>query len=250
MSLSSRQPPKQAAQPPPGTYTVAEGFSLAQKAATETTVAHLCSAADFLARVFEVNNVPFAFMGGYSLWLRGSNRHTNDIDLTVGCDMNHLINIIKSQQRILRPQGPVSGTIRLFVRTGGVIENQGLPDLFTEADVMLSGTLGAPDDPQTAFEIVTREAPIGERSWPVLNISTLMSSKLGAFFGRGQGSPHSKDYIDIMFLANKYREAVYAIRTQLNATHKQHVVNTYIQASKGTGNEKKVKAIKYIFGCV
>jgi hypothetical protein len=77
-------------------YTAQQGFELA-KASMVATRTHLDLAADFLVHVFDSNHVSYAFMGGYSLALRGSLRETYDIDLTIGCDMDKLVQIIKAQ---------------------------------------------------------------------------------------------------------------------------------------------------------
>jgi hypothetical protein len=50
-------------------------------------------------RVFSANHIPYAFMGGYSLILRGSPRGTQDLDVTVGCAMDQLAQVLKAQNR-------------------------------------------------------------------------------------------------------------------------------------------------------
>ena len=80
------------------TYNVQQGFELANESRIATKT-HLDLAAEFMVRVFSANNVPYAFMGGYSLILRGSPRGTHDIDLTVGCAMDQLIQVVKAQNR-------------------------------------------------------------------------------------------------------------------------------------------------------
>ena len=83
---------------PPQTYTVQQGFELANASAA-TTRPHLDLAAEFLVRVFSANHIPYAFMGGYSLILRGSPRGTQDLDVTVGCAMDQLVQVLKAQNR-------------------------------------------------------------------------------------------------------------------------------------------------------
>jgi hypothetical protein len=99
---SSAGPSKQGeSSQPPQTYTVQQGFELATTSAVATKP-HLDLAAEFVVRVFSANNIPYAFMGGYSLALRGSPRGTHDVDLTVGCDMGQLVQIIKAQNRYVQ----------------------------------------------------------------------------------------------------------------------------------------------------
>jgi hypothetical protein len=43
----------------------------------DATPAELAQARDYLIQILQANNVPYAFVGGYSLVLRGSQRPTN-----------------------------------------------------------------------------------------------------------------------------------------------------------------------------
>ncbi|CZR54900.1 uncharacterized protein PAC_04785 [Phialocephala subalpina] len=232
---------------PPQTYTTQQGFELAIASAVATRP-HLDLAAEFLVLVFSANNVPYAFMGGYSLALRGSPRGTHDVDLTVGCAMDQLVQVVKAQSRIWRPLGPTSGVLRLFIGVGG--ENSGVPELKVMVDVILRGSLGAPDNPQAATEVINSTTSLGPRAWPALDLPTVMNSKLGAFFARGGGNPRSNDYQDILFLINRYMEPIYNIRSQLNATHRQEFVNAYARANAGPQRMGQVKKIKHVLGIV
>jgi len=94
-------------------------------------------------------------MGGFSLKMRGSQRNTYDVDVAIGCEMVQLIEALKTQPRsvkllwrtmelsrpsVLRPSGPVSGVMRIFIRTGGQ-HNPGLnlDEVLTEVDKILRG---------------------------------------------------------------------------------------------------------------
>ena len=82
----------------PGTYTPAEGFGLATAAMARTSP-ELASAADYSIQVLQVNRIPFALMGGFSMKLRGSRRTTHDVDIAVGCNMLRLKSVMTRQKR-------------------------------------------------------------------------------------------------------------------------------------------------------
>jgi hypothetical protein len=49
--------------------------------------------------MFQANGIPYAFMGGFALKLRGSTRDTYDVDVAVGCTMQRLIEVLSAQPR-------------------------------------------------------------------------------------------------------------------------------------------------------
>jgi hypothetical protein len=99
------------------------------------------------------------------------------------------------------------------------------------------GALGAPDDPRLASELVTVNIDGGEKQYPLLNITHIMASKLGAQFARG-----TKNYMDdILFLIQKFPEEVFAIRTQLNPEHRQAFIDALVRVATSPGIIKKAK---------
>lgn len=56
-------------------------------------------AARFVAMLFESNQVTYAFIGGWAVYLRGGRRRTQDIDITVATTMDHLKQILMVQPR-------------------------------------------------------------------------------------------------------------------------------------------------------
>ncbi|TVY50873.1 hypothetical protein LCER1_G007409 [Lachnellula cervina] len=147
--------------------------------------------------------------------------------------MDQLVQVVKAQNRYSYLR-----FFRLFVKVGG--ENSGVTELRLMVDVILRGECHLPSDsidthstetfeqvlserlmiPQATSEVINTTTSPGPRTWPVLDLPTVMNSKLGAFFARGGSNPQSKDYQDILFLVNKYMEPIYNIRSQLNATHR------------------------------
>jgi predicted nucleotidyltransferase len=65
----------------------------------EVTAAELAQARDYLIQVLQTNHVPYAFMGGYSLVLRGSQRPTNDIDIAIQANQLELQAVVTPQSR-------------------------------------------------------------------------------------------------------------------------------------------------------
>jgi len=63
------------------------------------TPAELAQARDYLMLVLQANNVPYAFMGGYSLVLRGSPRLTNDLDIAIQMNQLRLQEMVTPQSR-------------------------------------------------------------------------------------------------------------------------------------------------------
>jgi len=120
-------------QQPPGTYNAEQGFQFSALA-HEARIGNLIAAADHIILIFQAFGLPHSLMGGFSLKMRGSQRNTYDVDVAIGCEMVQLIEALKTQPRsvkllwrtmelsrlsVLRPSGPVSGVMRVFVRTGG-----------------------------------------------------------------------------------------------------------------------------------
>ncbi|RMD41617.1 hypothetical protein DV735_g3529, partial [Chaetothyriales sp. CBS 134920] len=203
---------------PAGTYTVAQGQLLTQQSST-AGIGDLLIAADYITRLFDANQIPFAFMGGFSVNVRGSQRETHDVDVAVGCDMHKLLMAVSTQpDRLLRPLGPVSGVMRIFIKG----ENEdGLSSPYVMVDLILRGSLGAPDHLETESEDVKAGPDLGDRPFRLINLPSLLQSKLGAFFGRSADN----DMADIIFLILRYPEEVYNARAALNQEHRQHFIN-------------------------
>jgi hypothetical protein len=81
---------------------------------------------------------------------------------------------------------------------------------------------------------------MGQKQFPVIDILHAMASKLNAYYSR-QGP---NDYADIRFLIQAFPEQVFAIRTQLNVTHRQYYVTYYAQNSP----ENAVRRVKHVLG--
>jgi hypothetical protein len=78
------------------TYDQFEGCMARSRNATP---AELAQARDYLIQILQANNVPYAFMGGYSLVLRGSQRPTNDIDIALQATQLELLAVVTPQSR-------------------------------------------------------------------------------------------------------------------------------------------------------
>lgn len=56
-------------------------------------------AARFITNLFESNQITYAFIGGWAVYLRGASRTTRDIDISVTTSMDHLRQILMAQSR-------------------------------------------------------------------------------------------------------------------------------------------------------
>ncbi|PMD64203.1 uncharacterized protein K444DRAFT_714034, partial [Hyaloscypha bicolor E] len=125
------------------------GFSLAANS-HQTELSHLILAADHITGIFQTGGISYALIGGFSLQLRGSPPNTFDVHVAVGSSMRQLIELFILHPHVLCPLGPVSGVMRIWVRTGGDHNpGQGIRELDVGVDIILpGGSLGAPDNPQ------------------------------------------------------------------------------------------------------
>ncbi|KAK0118402.1 hypothetical protein ONS95_012691 [Cadophora gregata] len=240
MASSSRAPPPSQ---PEGTYNVYQSHPLAA-AAYEASELHLHAAALYVTTLLDTHGIPNALMGGFSMYLRGSTRVTHDIDVAVGCDMQTLLQALSTDKRVVRPLGPVSGVMRVFVGVGGEHEPS-ISSLHVSVDLILQGSLGAPLDPSASSDLISHVSPITNTAtqYRIINVPAIMSAKLNAFFGRAS----QNDYQDIIFLLTKYPQEIYDCRAQLNQEHRQAFVEQYLARGAGQG---KLKAAKHILGIV
>lgn len=74
-------------------------FEVLYTASQAPPIENLGLAARYVAVLFRQNNVPAAFLGGWAVYLRGSGRTTNDVDMTVRSTMAQLIQILELQPR-------------------------------------------------------------------------------------------------------------------------------------------------------
>ncbi|KGQ01636.1 hypothetical protein PAAG_11619 [Paracoccidioides lutzii Pb01] len=204
------------------TYTAQQGYTL-DAASAEAGYRHLLSAAYCISQILEGKSIPFVFMNGYSLVLRGNQRPTRDVDIAIGCTMSQLTQVIAEGQRILRPSYPVFGVMRIFVQTGGPID-PGFPEIYVMADLIVSlGSYNAAEKALASTESITVNTELGIKDFPVLSILSILTSKLETYYARVE----KNDHIDILFLVERFSESVRAIRDQLNKRHCNVFINVY-----------------------
>jgi hypothetical protein len=61
------------------------------------------------------------------------------------------------------------------------------------------GALGAPVDVQASSEVIAVNTDFGPKNFAILDILSIMRSKLGAYFARAS----QNDYVDIAFLVER-----------------------------------------------
>ncbi|PVH73494.1 hypothetical protein DL98DRAFT_607255 [Cadophora sp. DSE1049] len=230
---------------PEGTYNVHQSHPLASSAYLASEL-YLHAAALYITTLLDTHDIPNALMGGFSMYLRGSTRVTHDIDVAVGCDMQTLLQALSPEKRssVVRPLGPVSGVMRVYVEVGGEFEPS-ISSLHVSVDLILEGSLGAPLNPSTSSELVPCISLITNTTtqYRIINVPAIISAKLNAFSSRAS----QNDYQDIIFLLMKYPQEIYDCRAQLNQEYRRVFVEQY--AARGAG-QGKLKAAKHILGVV
>lgn len=106
------------------------------------------------------------------------------------------------------------------------------------------GSLGAPDDLLDRTETITVQTPMGERQYVVLDVLRHFESKLGAFFSRNGRS----DYLDLVFICNKYASEIAGFRSQLSLPHRQHFIESFASINQGYAAASRVKRMKSLLG--
>jgi hypothetical protein len=116
----------------------------------------LCLAATFLIQIFERAGIPFAFLGGWAMYMRGSPRQTQDVDIAVGTTMENLTTLLlqcsrqgdlaqqrinsltNSNPRLSVPLTHGQTSIQIFIHTGGQFDT-GYDAYAVSADIVISG---------------------------------------------------------------------------------------------------------------
>ena len=113
---------------------------------------------------------------------------------------------------------------------------------FTDRSDIFPGTLGAPDDPVAVSETITTKRAGQHREYPVVNLVTLVASKLGAIFGRS----NDNDISDVIFLIQTYPEQIQALKAQLSLAHRQEFVNVVSRKFGSTTDHSFIKTVKVV----
>ncbi|KAF2667876.1 hypothetical protein BT63DRAFT_303939 [Microthyrium microscopicum] len=201
----------------PGTYTPQQMTALQALCERNVSNEHLHQAALYVSSLLNSAGIVHALMGGWSLHLRGSARRTVDIDFACGCNMNDLKIALKGQPKVLWPAGPTSGVARIFTQ----VEDQNMPEMWVEVDLLLSGAFGlvSVDEFPSIIELI----PYQDVNFPVLNIERIMKTKLEAYRQRHT----AKDFEDLIFLIQRYYTEIYEVRSALDFNHRQAFYNAY-----------------------
>ncbi len=85
---------------PPGAEIYnTDRFAELYNASHSPALENLGLAARFMIAFFQYHSIPFAFLGGWAVYLRGGSRETEDIDMTVATSMEHLKAALMSEPR-------------------------------------------------------------------------------------------------------------------------------------------------------
>ncbi|KAI1936512.1 hypothetical protein LOZ66_004487 [Ophidiomyces ophidiicola] len=113
-------------------------------------------------------------------------------------------------------------------------------------DMILQGSLGAPSDLGPSSEVVGITTETGPQTFSILNIKSILSSKLGGYVARAS----SNDFTDIQFLILTFPEKVYEIRAELDQSHRQHFANMFAQERTDPAGRNLPKRVKHVLGVV
>ena len=79
-------------------YRAEEQTNLERRAST-ADLPRLAEVRDYLMQALTANSLPYAFMGGYSLYLRRNPRPTVDLDVAVQATMQQVRQIVDGEAR-------------------------------------------------------------------------------------------------------------------------------------------------------
>ncbi|PMD31529.1 hypothetical protein L207DRAFT_591481 [Hyaloscypha variabilis F] len=178
----------------------------------------LCLAATFLIQIFERAGIPFAFLGGWAMYMRGSPRQTQDVDIAVGTTMENLTTLLL-QLSVPLTHGQTS--IQIFIHTGGQFDT-GYDAYAVSTDIVIGGNLNTPRDIPDGTELITpaEQARLGYLQIRVVDIFFQFHSKLDAFNTRRATGNTGNDYRDLQWLLRQYPNEIYHCRYALNYNHR------------------------------
>ncbi|KAJ2899146.1 hypothetical protein MKZ38_003393 [Zalerion maritima] len=244
-------------------------FAELYSAARNAPMGNVGLAARFLIEIFQRNSIPFAFIGGWAIHLRGNTRATEDVDIAVGADMALLKEILMDEPRVCVPLVHGKTCIQVFIHTGGAWDPEfpntnplaisadivinGRKDLSRRASCSLAdhadfkGNLNTPPDLPNGTEIIypASETTQGPGQVPVIDIFYQVTAKLQAHFGR-RSSGSTKDYIDLVFLVRTYAHQIQAFCQYLNHDHRIAFVDDVALARPG--DAEFISFVKAAFG--
>ncbi|KAM5374312.1 hypothetical protein ACJZ2D_006485 [Fusarium nematophilum] len=183
-------------------------------ASREPARMNLALGARYLNELFASYQIPFAFLGGWAVYLRGGQRTTQDVNITVATSMENLKAILMMEARICFPQTHGTTSVQVFIHTEGAWD----PDLrrcrhlAISADVIITGSWSSQLAVQTELIVPRHSVPRGGNpEMPVVDIFYQMTGKLQAYSDRRSNN----DYIDLEFLATYYVGEVGAVSPYL-----------------------------------
>lgn len=186
-------------------------------------IANLGLAAAYMISLFRRHKITFAFMGGWAVFLRGGQRSTQDIDLTVAGSMDDVKAIMLQEQRLCIPQIHGATAIQVFAWTGGSWDpdSPNAGQFAVSIDIIIGGNLGTPPDLPNGTEQLcpVHSTTQGRQAVPVIDLYYQVTTKLSAHYVR-RLNDETKDFIDLSFLVSQYPDQIYYMRDYFNADQK------------------------------
>ncbi|KAF2818210.1 hypothetical protein CC86DRAFT_169784 [Ophiobolus disseminans] len=209
-------------------------FGVLYYASRQPTSTHLLLAANHLAQVCESAGISHAFLGGWTVRLRGGTRETQDVDITVATTMELFKKATLQMPRICFPQTHGQTAVNLFVHTGKSWDQgyKDLPDLAVQVDVIISGQLNSPTEiNDNTSEVVT--LPNGIKA-VVVNTFYLLRGKFHAFNTRGD--TNTNDYQDLVFLITKYPKVMSQHGRDIEEAYRLAFLRKYAETNAANQN--------------
>ncbi|KZM19279.1 uncharacterized protein EKO05_0005106 [Ascochyta rabiei] len=200
-------------------------------ASRQPTSNHLFLAANHLAQICRNANIPYAFLGGWTVRLRGGSRETQDVDIAVATTMELFRKTLLQMPRICFPQTYGQTAVNLFVQTG-MSYDQGYkdtPNLAVQVDVIISGHLNSPTDiNNNTSEVITLPNGFNAR---VVNTLYLLRGKFHAFITRGK--TNTNDYQDLVFLISQYQMEMPQYNSHIDKAYRLAFLDKYAEMNSG-----------------
>ncbi|KAF2757514.1 hypothetical protein EJ05DRAFT_511313 [Pseudovirgaria hyperparasitica] len=207
---------------------------------------HLFLAAYHLAEICQNAGIQYAFLGGWTVQLRGGSRETQDVDISVKTTMELFKKTLLKMPRICFPQIHGQTAVNLFVHTGKSYDQgyDDLPDLAVQVDVIISGNLNSPTDINSSTS-ETIILPNGFNA-RVINIFFLLRGKFNAFVTRGHTS--TNDYEDLVFLITRYPMVIPQYSSYIDKEYRLKFLEKF--TASNAGNEGLLRLMKQRLGLV
>jgi hypothetical protein len=97
---------------------------------------------------------------------------------------------------------------------------------------------------QASSEVIAVNTDFGPKNFAILDILSIMRSKLGAYFARAS----QNDYVDIAFLVERYSQSVWGVRGQLDKNYCTRFFDVY--KARAAGDQARINRARHVLGVI